>query len=56
MKAEANVTPKTFPEFQEGVKMLTLFRALSDEDQRIAYAMMVGMKLQKTISDQNAAV
>lgn len=52
MKEEAKVIEKVSPEFQEGVKMLNLLRELSDEDQRIAYAVMEGMKLQKAISNQ----
>ncbi len=38
--------------FTEGVKMLQILRTLGDEDQRIAFAVLQGMRIQKMISSQ----
>lgn len=38
--------------FQEGVNILRVFRALGDEEQRIAYAVLEGMRLQKDLDSQ----
>lgn len=39
-------------DFQEGVNILRVFRALEDEEQRIAYAILEGMRLQKALDSQ----
>ncbi len=38
--------------FHEGVSVLRFFRLLSDEEQRIAYAILEGMRLQKDLDSQ----
>ena len=52
MNAEVKIHEKVDPKAKEGAKILALLRALGSEDQRIAYAVMEGMKLQKAISQQ----
>ena len=37
--------------YTEGAKMLQFLRALGNEDQRIAYAVLEGMRLQKRIDE-----
>lgn len=37
---------------REGVQMLALLRALNDEDQRIVYAILEGMRLQQMLDLQ----
>lgn len=37
----------------EGGAILQVFRLLSDEEQRIAYAILEGMRLQKDLASQN---
>lgn len=36
----------------EGAQMIALLRALNNEDQRIAYAILEGMRLQQTLDHQ----
>ena len=48
------MTPKAEPE-NEGAKVIQMLRLLNGEDQRIAYAVLEGMKLQKAINNQGAA-
>ncbi len=40
-------------DYQEGVNILQIFRLLSNEEQRIAYAVLEGMRLQKDLDSQN---
>ena len=35
--------------YQEGARMLDFLRALGNEDQRIAYAILEGMRLQRNL-------
>lgn len=42
------------PDYKEAAKVLTMLRALGNEEQRIAYAFMEGMKTQKFIDRQSA--
>ena len=37
----------------EGCAILQFFRLLTDEEQRIAYAVLEGMRLQKALDSQN---
>lgn len=39
--------------YQECRQILSFFRTLSDEEQRIAYAILKGMRLQKDLDSQN---
>lgn len=39
----------------EGVRMLQFLRALGSEDQRIAYAILEGMNLQRKLDGQRSA-
>ncbi len=43
-------TPPT--ELQEGAKVLALLRALGSEEQRIAFALMEGMRIQRNMDAQ----
>ena len=45
-------TAKQAPEIQEGAKVLALLRALGNEEQRIAFALMEGMRIQKNMDAQ----
>lgn len=38
--------------YQEGIRMLQFLRALGTEEQRIAYAILEGMRLQKDLDSQ----
>lgn len=38
--------------YQEGARMLDFLRAIGTEDQRIAYAVLEGMRLQKDLDSQ----
>lgn len=38
--------------YQEGARMLDFLRALGTEDQRIAYAILEGMRLQRDLDSQ----
>lgn len=42
-------------ELQEGAKVLALLRALGSEEQRIAFALMEGMRIQKNMDAQKRA-
>jgi len=53
MTGQANIGRTANPDFQEGVNILRFFRLLSDEEQRIAYAILEGMRLQKDLDSQS---
>lgn len=42
-------------ELQEGAKVLALLRALGSEEQRIAFALMEGMRIQRNMDAQKRA-
>ena len=46
------IAPKEM--YSEGARMLRFLRALGTEDQRIAYAVLEGMQLQKKLDTQTA--
>ena len=50
MNATSQAAIKT-DAYAEGVKMLQFLRALGSEDQRIAYAVLEGMRLQKRMDE-----
>lgn len=39
--------------YQEGARILNFLRALGTEEQRIAYAVLEGMRLQKNLDSQD---
>lgn len=52
MAEQANISKTANTKFQEGASVLRFFRLLTDEEQRIAYAILEGMQLQKALDSQ----
>lgn len=52
MSTQKNTAQQTTTELQEGAKVLALLRALGNEEQRIAFALMEGMRIQKSMDAQ----
>ena len=54
MNASVRATRKNAAEYSEAARMLCFLRAIGTEEQRIAYAVLEGMRLQKRIDEQSA--